>query len=201
MATAEFTRTVELLRAAQAGDDASLRRLVERYRPRILERVRRLMSQNVRRWAESVDFAQMVLVDFLSEYERLEIEDEKSLMRWLTAVARNTIRDEARRRRARGIDTLIDGSLPAADHGFEPIRRSGTASRVGTPPSHADRSEQNARLHEALTCLSPESLAVVRGRMAGRTFRDIAGSIGKSENATQLIHARALRKLGQILGD
>ena len=174
MTTREFSSTTELLRAAQQGDAASFRVLVERYRPRVLGRVRRMLGDGVRRWVESVDVAQMAILDLLVEFDRLEVENDRSLMRWLTAVARNAIRDEARRRRPRGLDTVRDGV------GSPP-----EALAVGpTPSSHADRGEQLARLRALLGVLPADARQVVdlrRARFAGAVVRDVPFPAGQDQ--------------------
>lgn len=190
MTTGEFASTTELLRAAQQGDATSFRALVERYRPRVLERVRLLLGDGVRRWVESVDVAQMAILDLLVEFDRIAVENDRSLMRWLTAVARNTIRDEARRCRAHGLETKVDGLAPPTE----------LLANDPTPPSEADRSEQLARLRSLLDELPTEARRVVEGRhFEGRSFREIGLELGRSENSAQLLHARALRQLGERL--
>ena len=183
-----FLNTLDLLTRARGGDQESLRQVVERYRERILLRVRKLLGCQARRWADSGDFVHEVFVDFLRDFERFEPRDDQSLIRWLTAIARNTIRDELRRRREASIDSLL-----AAEN-----REPRVLGRERSPPSEADRNDQIERIRTLLGRLSADHRHVVELRhFAGLSFAEIGRRLGRSENAVQLLHARALCRLGE----
>lgn len=186
---------MELLRAARDGDEASLRQLVERYRDRVLQRVRDLMGSSVRRWCESADFAQMVLLDFLAESDRLKPENEKELLRWLTAIARHTIIDESRRKRHHGFETHVELSTGTG------LSSAVVSSReTAAPLRDIAQREQETRVRELLCRLPDDARRAVELRQfEGMCFREIGRRLQRSENAAQLLHARALRQLGQLM--
>jgi hypothetical protein len=72
-----FESTVELLRLAKTGHGDYLNQVLERYRPRLLERIRLMMGQKARRAAESGDFLQDVLVRIVTNLDGFEMRDER----------------------------------------------------------------------------------------------------------------------------
>jgi RNA polymerase sigma-70 factor (ECF subfamily) len=184
--------TLELLGAAKAGDKRSLNELLARYQGRLLERIRLMMGERARSTAESSDFLQETLLDVVNGFDATAIENEAQLLRWMTEVARNNIRDEVRRPRERSFDNfsslLLAGGAPAK------------AER--TPPSDAARREELHRMAECLELLPEDHRQVLELRhFEDLSFEDTGRRMGRSTNAVQLLHMRALVRLGALLGD
>jgi RNA polymerase sigma-70 factor (ECF subfamily) len=182
--------TLELLRSAREGDERSLNELLARYQGRLLERIRLMMGEQARRAAESSDFLQETLLDVAKGLDKTSIEDEGQLLRWMTEVARNNIRGEIRRTRERSFDTfstLLAGGSPTDDG-------PGPASEI------AHREEQH-RLAECLEQLPDDHRRVLELRhFEALSFEEIAPRLNRSANAVQLLHTRALVRLGALLG-
>ena len=69
-----------------------------------------------------------------------------------------------------------------------------------TPSQSASRQEQVDLLLEALAELPDDKQRVVELRdFEGLSFAEIARAMGRSENAVQLLHTRALARLAGIL--
>ena len=83
------------------ADDAFARRVHALCRDRLLSRIRLLMGPGARRQAESGDFLGDVLVATLRARPDLEPKPSEELLRWMTAVARNRIRVDVRKKRER----------------------------------------------------------------------------------------------------
>jgi RNA polymerase sigma-70 factor (ECF subfamily) len=184
--------TLALLRSAKAGDKRSLDALLARYQGRLLDRIRLMMGAQARDAAESSDFLQETLLDVARSFDGIAIQDEGQLLRWMTEVARNNIRDEVRRPRERSFDTfsslLLAGGAPAI---AEP-----------TPPSDAARREELHQMAECLERLPEDHRQVLELRhFEGLHFEEIGRRMGRSPNAVQLLHTRALVRLGALLGD
>lgn len=65
--------------------------------------------------AESQDFVQDAVLEAIRGFDRLEIRDERALVRWLATVARNRIRDAGRRVDRVAFDHLSERLLEALE--------------------------------------------------------------------------------------
>lgn len=183
---------MDLLRRAKAGEPGCLDRVLERYQARVLARIRLMMGNEARATAESGDFLQGVFVAVLEGFERFELRDERSFLVWVSQIARNGIRSHVRRRRERLLESLIAPTgrkLPSQDG-------------IATPSAEAMLGEQIARLAHALAELDDLQRQVVELRHFERlSFETIGARIGRSANATQLLHSRVLARLSVAMAD
>lgn len=178
----------DLLGAARRGDRGARDRLIERHRDRLLGRIRLMMGENARRVAESVDFLQGVMLEVTRDLGEADLRDDAAFLRWATGVARNNIRDAVRRKHERAFAsfsaTLADPA--AADRG---------------PATNALRDEDLHRLAEAMEGLDDEYRQVLELRhFEGLRFAEIGQRMGRSDAAAQMLHTRALARLGRSLG-
>lgn len=185
------TASIELIQRAQQGDRTALDALLDRYRERLLQRIRLMMGDPARRVAESGDFLQAMFVDVAEGLERFEVRDEQAFLRWATQIARNRIRDRVRKKREKAFESfsqsgLFGNAVPAEQR---------------SPLSAAGFNEDSHRLLEALEQLSDEYRRVIELRdFEGMPHREIAERMGKpSEAAAQMLHARAIARLTTIL--
>lgn len=186
---APVPESLELLRRAQRGDGAALHVLLDRFGPRLLGRIRLMLGEEARSRAESGDFLQTTLLDVLQAFDTKPLTDERHLLRWMTNVARNRIRDSVRRRRELALETL-SGSLAPDSH-----------KSASTPSGHAMLDEDVHRLAEALEELpEPERLAIELHDLEGLSHRDVGLRLGRSEDAARRLHGRAMLRLGGLLG-
>jgi RNA polymerase sigma-70 factor (ECF subfamily) len=182
----ESALTIELLRRAKAGDGECLDRLLELYRPRLLERIRMMMGPAARNAAESIDFLQEVMVDIVAKLDGFEVRDAQSFLRWGVRIARNRIVDAVRRQHEQAVAS------------FSAELRGLMASGASPSQEAAQRSEAE-HLIELLERLPEHYRQVLELRhFEGRGFRAIGMQMGRSENAVQLLHAQALTALGQL---
>jgi RNA polymerase sigma-70 factor (ECF subfamily) len=189
--TASFDDTIELVRVARQGERAGLDAIVVRYREILLQRIRLLMGPEARQAADSNDFLQGLFLEIVTDFERRGPQDEKEFLRWATAVARNNIRDGVRRRREMAVDRF------ASSLDWQPVL--GNAP-LASPAANAEREEQVERLCEAMTKLREDDRSVIELRhFEGLSFAEIGQRLGRSENAAQILHTRALVKLGELL--
>ena len=185
-----FADTVELLRRAKAGEPECLGRVLERYRERLLVRVRCMMGAEARRIAESDDFLQGVFIKVLEHFDRFELRDERSFLRWTAQIARNRIRDDVCKKRERALESF------ASESGLWPA----ACGCEDTPDRVAARAEQIAQLVEALEELDEDQHRALELRHFEQLpFAEIGRRLDRSANAAQLLHTRALLRLGQLL--
>lgn len=92
--------TIELVRAAQAGDRESLERVLERYYDRVRRAVSIRMGPRVRSWTDSVDIMTRTFLKALQKFNAFEMRNESSLLQWLVKIAEGMIHDAADERNA-----------------------------------------------------------------------------------------------------
>lgn len=106
------TVTVDLVKAAQAGDRESRDRLFERYYDRVRRAVGIRMGHRVRSWTESGDIMTRTFVKALEKFDTFEMRSESSLLRWMVKIAEGMIHDVAdemnAKRRDRGRESSIE---------------------------------------------------------------------------------------------
>jgi len=181
----------ELLERARRGDAGALGRLAERYREALLERVRLMLGQEARGCAESLDFVQGAILEALRRQPEGGFASERDLLRWMTAAARNDIRNAVRRRRERALASL-SASLSA----------DALVGETPSPASEACHNEELLCLLEALEGLSSEHRRVIELRdLEELSFVDVGRRLGRSEAAAQMLHTRALVRLGKAMRD
>lgn len=174
----------ELLSRARAGDAEALEALVTRHGERLLSRIRLMLGAEARRRAESRDYLQSLLSRVIAELPGARVKDEQHFIAWATRIARNDLRDAARKRRALAFDSLSASVWTPADG--------------GGPATAAANEEQRESLVSALESMAEDHRAVLELRhFEELSFRDIAERLERSEAAAQMLHSRALTQLGQ----
>lgn len=185
-----FEETQELLAGRHQDPRACVEALAERYGPRLIARIRAMMGEDVRRRADSVDFLHGVFVEVLDRIERVDVGSDAQLMALMTQIARNDI---------------IDGSRKRAEESFAGASESQwspTSSVGGTPSGLLGQAEDRARVSAALAQLPDDMQRVIRLRhFEGLRFKEIGEKLERTENAAQLLHARAMTELGLALGE
>lgn len=178
-----------LLDRARAGDAGAQHTLVQRFSGQLLDRIRWMMGDPARRQAESGDFLQEAFLYFFRTLDRVEIENEQHFLRWLARVARNSIRDEVRRPHESALERLgCDSGLLLGNWSAE------------TPSAQAQRAEVRERVADVLRALPQEYQRAIELRnLEQRSFAQIGALLNKSENAAQLLHTRAMARLGRLL--
>jgi RNA polymerase sigma-70 factor (ECF subfamily) len=187
-ADGDFAETVALLHAARLGSQHSIGVILERYRGRLLDRIRLMLGPKARQLAESGDILHGAIVEIVRDLPHLRPKNGREFLGWATRIARNNIRDAVdKRREARFADlarTSIDASVFT---GKEPA-----------PDDVARDHELSDRLLEVLEELSPDHQAVIELRhFEGLPFAAIGARLQRSENAAERLHARAMVELGQ----
>lgn len=175
-----------LLARARGGDPEAFGSLVEAYRPRLLERVRIMMGPDARLAAESTDFVQEVMTDLIRRRAATPLENDQTLLRWMTSIARNKIRDALRRRHEQSFSTF-----------FETL---GDSRSQKTPSEEVSQREHLDRLAEGLEALESEHRVVIELRaLEGFSFREIGNRLDKSEEAARKQFGRAILRLGEVM--
>jgi RNA polymerase sigma-70 factor (ECF subfamily) len=186
--TEESGETSRLLERARGGEPRALEDLYSRLGPRLLGLIRLRLGRGLRSHLESQDILQACLLKSFERLPELRADNAGQAMAWLARIAENEIRDRAdfhgRQRRDAGREVALD---PA----FEPV-----ATRVKSALSEIIFDEQAARLEAAIAGLTPDQREVVILRkFHDLSFAEIGERMGRSEDASRMLLARAMTAL------
>jgi RNA polymerase sigma-70 factor, ECF subfamily len=170
-------RWAELMRAANAGDEAAYARLLAGIAPPLRGQIRRGLARAGAPAADVEDILQETLLAI--HLKRHTWKETEAFAPWMRAIARNKMIDSLRRR-GRHIDLPIedfDDILAAPEE--EPM----------LAPAEADRmlSTINGRSREVVQAIAIEGLST----------REVASRLGVSEGAVRVALHRGLAALAQ----
>ena len=198
--TEDPTRSVELVNLAQAGSEAALNQLFDRYYERVRRVVRLRLGKKLRQATESGDILQETFSVASVKFQAFEWRDEASLIQWLSKLAERQIiaaadyhgarkRDRDRevplkRRRARNSESAVSITLPGG---------------VTAPIDRADDKEQVEIVENCIHELPEEyrELIILRDYLDASWETVAAETQRPSAAAARMMHARALMELGK----
>lgn len=185
---ADWANTVQLMRAARAGERDAVLALVARFRRRLLARVELMMGRAAARAVEAEDLVQQSMLEAIRAAERAPLRDERDFLGWLVHIARNNIRDEVRRKREVAFGDFASSVLGASPR------------ECDTPSGEAIQHEAQTLVADAIDELAPDYRLVIELRnFEALPFARVATAMGRSEKAVERLHARALVRLGMLL--
>ncbi len=196
------TRSLDLVRAAQGGDDTALNRLFERYYERVRRVVRMRLGKRLRTALDSGDILQETFTAAVRSFDSFEMRDEASLINWLSKLAERQIIAAADyhgakkrdRRREVALANPISGEV-AAEFKFE------YTANTPLPDEKAADEEQAAVMESCVGELSEEyrELVILR-HYVGASWETVAEITQRpSPDAARMMHARAMIELGRLL--
>jgi len=182
-----------VLRQALAGSDEALERLYGRYAPRLLAFIRLKMGRGLRARLESGDILQATFLKSFQHLDDFEGADGRSMLGWLMRIAEHEIRDRAdfHQRQQRDLNREEDAA-----------GRDDLAARSRSVLSRMILDERAARVDEALASLSePHRQVILLRTFEELTFPQIARELGRSEDASRMLFARAMTALTMALSE
>jgi len=200
---ADVTVTIELVRRAQKDDDQlAFNRLFERYYERLHAIVRLRMGAHLKSLVEPEDVIQETFIAALRSFDRFEVLDDASFIRWLSTIAINQIRGQADYHFAKKRDRRRDRAL----EGIRTAMRSGELkidppSPLPSPAAELDVREQLEEIVEAVNDLNDaqREVFVLRHFVYDQhtPWDEIAAAMGgtRDANATRVLHSRAVTRL------
>jgi RNA polymerase sigma factor (sigma-70 family) len=181
-----MTRPIpDLITAYQQGDAAAQQELLECLETQLRGLVRALLGKQIRTERESVDVCQSLLLAFHLQAKagKVKLDSEEALRGYLRAMIRHKLANLSDRiktaKRGAGKQPASAEDLPLPS--FDP-----SASMV------AGTAEMRIQLEQVL---EREELAILEGRLAGRTNQEIADDLGKTADAVRMTWNRAREKL------
>jgi RNA polymerase sigma factor (sigma-70 family) len=172
-----------LLDACRRGDSNAAAELVRRYRPHVRAAVRRRLAADMRMRFDSQDFAQDVWLSFFrAAIDRADLQDERSLVAYLSQMARLKVAEEYRHQTTQKVGLGRD----------VPFSRTGDpAGRVPTPSADAQADEEWDRMTAGLPDRERQMLQMLRD---GHTHADAAAKFGLSEKTVQRLVRRVFTR-------
>ena len=174
---------------ARNGDQDALTRLYEVTHGPLLQRIRLMMGRGPRREVDSMDLLQDVQVRVLGALDQFDGKGgTQALVRWMTSIARNRLRDLGRNSRA---DALESFSVALADM---------SDANAIAPSANMRKDEGWLSMIDALESLHPDHRQViVLHNLDEMSFVTIAKVMARSERSVRLLYARSLVHLGSSL--
>ena len=181
-------RLVDLLPGYRSGDPVAQQEFLDRRETLLRAMVRKAMGPQVRTERESMDVCQSIMLAFHlgAAQGTAEFENDAALGGYLMQMIRHKMANLSDRIRAvkRG-----GGIAPA------PIDEETDCQLTALNPT-ASMAMGVAELHARIAAeLSEEDAAILRGRLEGRTNKEIAERLGKTPDAVRMSWNRAREQL------
>jgi RNA polymerase sigma-70 factor (ECF subfamily) len=183
----------DLIKRIRGGDQSAAAELVHRYEPAIRRAARiRLVDPQLDRLIDSMDICQSVLASFFVRVHlgQYDLESPEQLLSLLGIMARNKVRDQARRLNAARRDCRLD-------RGGHPEALAALPGREVTPCEIVAGKEL---VEEVRRRLSPAEWRLVEQRTLGREWDEISNVVGSSGEALRKQLARAIDRVFHELG-
>ncbi|MCH8216350.1 MAG: sigma-70 family RNA polymerase sigma factor [Planctomycetes bacterium] len=192
--------TRQLVTLAKDGDEDALNQLCRVYADRVRWMVRLRLSRELRPKLESMDLAQDVLMRALRGLGDFTYTNEGDLIRWLSRITQNVLRDNVDRLHAGKRD--IRKEIPIRDHGQTTGgRRFGVAERLAstTPSVIMSKREDLSKLEKAIDALKPEYRdVIIQTKIEGLSYGEIGSRLNKSADAVRMLVSSALAELTSV---
>jgi RNA polymerase sigma-70 factor (ECF subfamily) len=178
----------QLLAELRDGSEEAAWQLIEQYGPHIHRVVRRHLNRRMRGKFDSIDFVQSVWASFFREPEQIqEFRSPEQIIAYLAATARYKVVDETRRR----LGTKKRDVMREESWSESTIEDESNASAGPTPDDVAIAREAWNQLVAGETTRHRE---IVRMRIAGNTYGEIAQKLDINERTARKIVDRLLQR-------
>ncbi len=193
-------RTQELVALAKDGNDSALNQLCNVYGERVHWIVRLRMGTELRSKLESMDVVQDVLVSALRDLGDFKYKDEGDFLRWLSKITENRLRDNVDKLHANKRDirkeVRLDNRGPTTGGRFLGVPGPIVAT---TPSVIMSKKEDLDELAKAMDKLKPQyKEVIVLTKIEGLSYKEIAGKLGKSDEAVRKLVSRAMAALTSV---
>ncbi|MEZ5966356.1 MAG: sigma-70 family RNA polymerase sigma factor [Planctomycetota bacterium] len=184
--------TAVLLARWARGDDAARNELLVRDLQWVRAYVHRRLGDQVRRWCETGDLVQEVMLRMMAYAPRFPVATKHQWRGLVGRITLNAIRGAARGLRAledvpERLTTLVESIV--GDHAGKAFAR---------PDANAEAGEELANLRLGLLVLGVEDQLILELHFQGSTDAEIGERLGRNGNAVRTRRARALNKLFEL---
>ena len=185
--------TLELLSRWNCGEQQALGELLAHHLDWITDYVHGRIGEQLRGRAETMDFVQASMLDFLNYGPRFEVSDASAFRGLLARVAENNIRDHQRHFLCKKRDIKRTEQL-----GSNSVLHLDANKDVTRPSQHAQRDESVAMVRVALELLDPQDRQIVLLReFEELSFAEVGKRMDVTEDAARMRFGRALPRLAE----
>jgi RNA polymerase sigma-70 factor (ECF subfamily) len=197
------TNPEQLLHAAQAGDGATLGRLLELYRRYLALLARVQIGQRLQGKVDASDLVQETFLEAHRNFAQFRGTSEGELVRWLRQILATNLADLLRRYLGtQGRDVRLEREIEAAFDRSSVLLDRGLIAPQPSPSQQAVRREQAVLLADALDQLPDDYRDVlVLRHLEGLSFPDVARRMGKTLDSVEKLWMRGLARLRQVVGE
>lgn len=190
----EFERLIHEL---AAGSEQAAWRIAEIYTPHILRVVRASLPGVVRRRMDSIDFAQIIWASILQRRSYLSaVKSPEHLIALLSTIARRKVTDAFRHNTYQVRDVRRESKLDTSDLEYQAARGGNEEHSIRdrnlTPSQVVGLREKWIRV---VNSLSQRDRIIVRLRIQGSKFSEIAETVGVCESTAKRVMDRVLEQL------
>lgn len=187
--TPAASRIIELVKAAQTGDQVAFHRLVDHFQPEIY----RMLYYRTRSRMDAEDLTQDV---FLKAFKHLARLQSPAVFRsWLYRIAVNRVNDHFRKKRFRA----LFGNVSVDEESFRETEEMAVPPRA---PDDLERKEFWQQVERMLEALSRMEREVFLLRFFDQlSLKEITAALGKNESTIKTHLYRALNKMKTAFGD
>ena len=175
----------DLMNRARSDDPAAIRDFLSRFEREVQMMVRARLPKKLRTQFDSVDFVQAVWQSFFSDLKDhpRNFANTEHLRGFLAGVVRNKVREQHRRlTRTEKYDLAREQSLYIRRGDREVLREV-----ISPEPSPSEMVQADDRMAQLTAGRSPREVEVVRLRLQGLTFVEIAARTRMEERAVRRV--------------
>ena len=192
------TVTAQLLKSWHGGHEDGLDALLERHLPWIRIHVRRRLGPLLRRGAETSDYVQDAMIEFLRYGPRIVISDDDHFRALIVRIVENSLRNKydwfTAQRRAIARERPIPSDTI--------LRLDPPKDSVKTPSQSVQRHEDEAWVRLCMELIDPEdSEIIILRQWEHLSFVQIGEKLGISANTARMRHNRAVNRLAEQVGN
>lgn len=201
MSSQQEERVRELISKAKGGDEAARDELLEGCR----NYVRLMARSQVETWMQTkVDASDLIQQTLLEAYQGLsqfEGESEAEWYAWIKQILAHNTQDFIRQFRTAKRDARKEVRLNRQGDD-DSIRALDLSAKLQTPSQLLIQDEREFELANAIAQLNEDYQEVIQLRNLQRLpFDEVAERMGRSRGAVQMLWARALKQLQEILNE
>lgn len=199
---AEDAKLDDLLRAAVGGDRAALVALLQELSPPIRARIEGKIPAAMRPMLDADDVMQVTYSEAFLRLKRFTTGGAGAFAAWLGRLAENNLIDAVRAMEAAKRPDPRKRVGGGADSEASMVQLVELLGVTNTTPSRVmAKGEASGALLRAIDSLPEQYAKVVRlYDLAGKSVREVAAELGKSDGAIFMLRARAHERLRELMG-
>jgi RNA polymerase sigma-70 factor (ECF subfamily) len=190
------------IRLAREGQSGALAQILDAYRNYLRLIAATCFERQLRGKADPSDVVQDALLKVHENFHQFRGATERELLAWMRQILARLLIDLDRRFRGAERQVGREQSLEEIVDRSSLVLEGLLANRHDSPSSRARQREQSVLLADALARLGPDDREVITLRnLLELEWEEVARRMGRSADAVRMLWTRAVRHLGDQLGE